>query len=615
LEFSTVSNPVIFSEIAWAGTSASSYDEWIELYNNTDKSIFLDYFVMRSADESPYIDLTGSIEANGYFLIERKNSDEEDEETESPVSDVTADMWVSFGSGLSNGGEVMYLEYATSGATTTVDQVDLCNNQWCGGSSSSKASMERYTVYPEQYIGNWTTSVGSYLVYGHDTNGSEIKGTPKKRNSITHRFGSSSISEDTTLTSEYSPYYVNSSLIIPEGITLTVDKGVVIKFEPTQNAKLIVQGSLQISGTEADPVVLTSIFDDVYGGNQSGDECELNDESTECSDTTIFDWGQVYFESTDSDSSISNAIVRYGGQLAQSVSTRGSIGVKDSTVSLDNVIVERAKETGVYISNSTSTISNSTFRNNGTEGVKIISGSSNISNNQFVGNEGYGIYVGNLRQSSITNNSFTGNGDDAVFSTGYISDIQNNSGSGNGKNSITISGNLCMEGKSVELQSNSLPFLLFSTVTVPKDSTLTINNGSVIKGNMPSSFKSEIVVEDGATLESSGGVIFTSAYDNSDGYSIFDEEKSLNDGDWLGIKVKNGGTLNLSNAQIKYSGGNQSSGNNPKGGILLENGSSAVLSSMTFSNNKVDIYKHNNATIECDSSCSGLLTDPEDLFE
>ena len=60
------------NEIAWAGTSYSPYDEWIELYNPTAADISLASFTLFADDLSPYLPLSGTIPARGYYLIERK---------------------------------------------------------------------------------------------------------------------------------------------------------------------------------------------------------------------------------------------------------------------------------------------------------------------------------------------------------------------------------------------------------------------------------------------------------------------------------------------------------------------------------------------------------------
>ena len=44
---------VVISEIAWSGTATSSYDEWLELYNNTANPIDLSGWTLSAADGTP----------------------------------------------------------------------------------------------------------------------------------------------------------------------------------------------------------------------------------------------------------------------------------------------------------------------------------------------------------------------------------------------------------------------------------------------------------------------------------------------------------------------------------------------------------------------------------
>src|SRR5258706_5229792 len=62
---------VIINEVAWAGTKASPFDEWIELYNSTGATIDLTNWRIEAADGDPSIPLSGTIMAGSYLLLER----------------------------------------------------------------------------------------------------------------------------------------------------------------------------------------------------------------------------------------------------------------------------------------------------------------------------------------------------------------------------------------------------------------------------------------------------------------------------------------------------------------------------------------------------------------
>jgi cardiolipin synthase len=90
---------VVISEVAWMGTAASTYDEWIELKNNTDQDIDLTGWTLAAEDGSPTIALTGTIPANGYYLLERTDN--------TAVNNIPADQ--IYTGDLNNSGEVLIL--------------------------------------------------------------------------------------------------------------------------------------------------------------------------------------------------------------------------------------------------------------------------------------------------------------------------------------------------------------------------------------------------------------------------------------------------------------------------------------------------------------------------
>ncbi len=68
--YATQTPPVFFSEIAWAGSSLSAADEWIELTNQTSQPIDLSGWSLIGATSSPYVFPAESlIPSNGTFLL------------------------------------------------------------------------------------------------------------------------------------------------------------------------------------------------------------------------------------------------------------------------------------------------------------------------------------------------------------------------------------------------------------------------------------------------------------------------------------------------------------------------------------------------------------------
>jgi hypothetical protein len=158
---------VLINEVAWAGTVASSSDEWIELLNTTDENINLSGWILTDGD-ALQLHLQGTIAPNSFFLLERT-----DDET---VLNVSADQIYS--GGLRNDGEVLILK-GPSG--TVLDSANLDGGSWPGGNQGTHRTMERRGG--EDSRGNWGTFTG-WGGNGHDAQGKQIQVTPRQPNSV-----------------------------------------------------------------------------------------------------------------------------------------------------------------------------------------------------------------------------------------------------------------------------------------------------------------------------------------------------------------------------------------------------------------------------------------------
>lgn len=153
------------------GSVASTGDEWIELYNNSASDVSLDGWNLKAQDGIPDIDLTGTIPANGYFLLERGNDD--------PVSDISADF--IYTEALGNGGEILELY---DGSDVLMDTANGDGGAWPGGDNGTKATMERRDPLAEDSDAIWGTNDG-VTINGIASDGSSpVIGTPKSQNSI-----------------------------------------------------------------------------------------------------------------------------------------------------------------------------------------------------------------------------------------------------------------------------------------------------------------------------------------------------------------------------------------------------------------------------------------------
>lgn len=135
-----VNADIIINEIAWMGalpkegesTQAAANNEWLELYNSSASDISLEGWALSSSDLRPNISLSGSIPANGYYLMERTSDD--------VVPGISADLIYPYkDNALSNTGEHLFLK-GSSG--NIVDEVDALSG-WPAGDNITKETMQR----------------------------------------------------------------------------------------------------------------------------------------------------------------------------------------------------------------------------------------------------------------------------------------------------------------------------------------------------------------------------------------------------------------------------------------------------------------------------------------
>lgn len=156
---------VVINEVAWAGTSASSSDEWIELYNPGLEPVDLSGWFLTD-DGDIHILLGGWIPAGGYFLLERGD--------DQAVSDIPANQ--IYTGGLLNGGEGLQL---IDPSGHVVDFAGAGGSNWPAGTASPEyATMERMSLNPA----GWATNNG-WMRNGRDSQGQLIRGTPDMANS------------------------------------------------------------------------------------------------------------------------------------------------------------------------------------------------------------------------------------------------------------------------------------------------------------------------------------------------------------------------------------------------------------------------------------------------
>lgn len=119
---------VIISEISWMGNSSSANAEWIELQNTGGSSVNLSGWTLKAEDGTPSINLSGSISAGAYALLERSS--------DATVPGVSA--LVIYTGALGNDGEHLVLR---DGNGNIIQNLNFSSG-WPAGNNTTKETMQ-----------------------------------------------------------------------------------------------------------------------------------------------------------------------------------------------------------------------------------------------------------------------------------------------------------------------------------------------------------------------------------------------------------------------------------------------------------------------------------------
>ncbi len=521
---------VVINEIAWMGTKASSSDEWIELLNTTSEQIDLAGWKLQSSDGSgPSLSLSGKINAQGLYLIER---------TDDKPTTESANLKASFGNGLLNTNcEVLYL-YDSEG--NIADQT-ACkkNGDWPAGTTSPYyISMERIDAKKGGTdIENWA---GNNLIKhnGRDEDGIFINGTPKQSNSVSaqstvleFRFNEFS---SMILPILGSPYHTSSYLIIPEGKTLAIEPGVVIRFEQN-HSKLIVEGTLKAVGTPEKQITFRDSFNGVAW-------CGMEFSSTSkdsVMEYITFKGGSGCNNGPGRTIMVDGSDITIKHATLTSGDSRARIVLKNSDSIIDSSLISGATNkpyegAGIFIQGGNPTITNSVF-------------SDNYIGIHNKGPSGYPV----IENNTFTNNTFP------IELHASSADLSGNTASANTHNGIYVTG-----GATVDLvwENDGLPYIM-NLFTVFEGKTLTLGPGVVVK------FHDVVYADSGLTVHGTfiaqgtkeNKVVFTSNSDDSFGGNSFEGIGSIPKWRRIYFSPKSTGSI-LENVILRYGGKKASEG-------------------------------------------------------
>ncbi len=233
--------------------------------------------------------------------------------------------------------------------------------------------------------------------------------------------------------------YITGTLVVPEGITLTIRAGTIVGFEPTEKpSQLIVHGELYAEGSPERMVVFGSL------GKQRGGQQEPVAETT--SSTAMGLEGQMFGErfggsEVQQQKTIAAAPPRAGdwaGIQIESESPNSRLTycrIQHATIGItcltDAVQIERCllseNKTGVLSENTSPTITSNEFNRNGTGSQFRGSASPDVEYNEFTANN-YGIICEDDARPRIQYNILRANYENAIvcYSTSSPEIVSNN---------------------------------------------------------------------------------------------------------------------------------------------------------------------------------------------
>jgi hypothetical protein len=385
--------------------------------------------------------------------------------------------------------------------------------------------------------------------------------------------------EDVTWSPENGVYVLENIVTIPEGVTLTINPGTIIKGRHGGAGKLDVFGTLLVNGTEELPVYFTSFLDDEVGGDTDQIEGVVTEKR---------DWVGIYFF-PDSVANFNHTVVRYAGYIGTGSNSGinnngGMIDISNSTIT-DNYI------RGIYQTGGKLVIADSTFENH-FYGIQATAGEISIQNSIIRNNSEMGVDTYGSNSITLIGNTFSGN-----KKLGRVDVSAEFTHSDNTSTDLTNRG-FVMSGELTENKtwhSEDLPLIIqsHSILSVRVNSTLTITPGTIIKFGSPSS----IIVEGSLIIDGTNDskVHLTSLHDDSIGGDTNGNGASSTPNiiDWGGVDFRDGSTGSLSHTIIQYTGGFNGVSNaaiyNLGGNVLLDN----ILFSNNFNN---DIYQNAGST-------------------
>jgi uncharacterized repeat protein (TIGR01451 family) len=274
------------------------------------------------------------------------------------------------------------------------------------------------------------------------------------------------ITENTTWNTAGSPYRVTGDVTVNYGVTLTIDPGVVVKFNTGGYRKLIVDGTLTAVGTTGNPIIFTSLDDNTHGGTTTGSD----------GNPEPGDWGGIIFNAGSTGSTLAHTSIFYGGSF---VYPHAPVDLLTSDVDVHDNTIQWSKYVGLRITSS--------------DGINPFQ----IQANTFISNTDWAMYA------------MLDNEDVDLI-------MEGNTSTGSTYNGLGIEGTI--SGTVTYSNTGTFPFIINKEITVREDAELTIPPGTVMKFRTDAWYE-DLVVNGSLIAQGTAAdpIIFTSLDDDAHG--------------------------------------------------------------------------------------------------
>ncbi|MBI2303897.1 MAG: right-handed parallel beta-helix repeat-containing protein, partial [Chloroflexi bacterium] len=314
------------------------------------------------------------------------------------------------------------------------------------------------------------------------------------------------IGSNTTWTLAGSPYVITSSVLVSTGVTLTVEPGVVVKFD--DNLGMQVDGTLIARGTASQPITFTSSR--ITPAPGAWGFIKLTDSSGDAT----FDGSGNYL----SGSILQYAVVEYAGATGS-----GAVWLERAAPFVDHSTIRNNSQSGIYAYNSvnlkianntifgnTATFGGGIYAYNSTVTITINTIVSNTTSSGFGGGGGINAYysTATISGNTISGNTAAGAGG-GIYANNGTTTITNNTISGNtashtGGGILSPGGTVTISGNTI-VSNTAAGFGGGGGISATNGGTVTIS-GNTIFGNT-ATFGGGIIADYGSTVTISSNTI------------------------------------------------------------------------------------------------------------